>query len=162
MTTKTNFKSKYPKQRFITHQQVVMEKVKGALYHIPQRILSPEEAFDTIMCIADLERESQEVFGVIALDTKGKVIGFDLIHKGTINASIVHPRDVFKALILRNAAQFMCFHNHPSGDPFPSKEDIDVTNRLKEVGKLVGIELLDHIITGDEGRFKSLREMGQI
>ncbi|KAB2328950.1 DNA repair protein RadC [Cytobacillus depressus] len=160
MNFSTELQSKYPTKRYITEQAVVMEKVKGAMYHIPQRVTTPETAFHTIMGIKNLERETQEVFGVIALDTKHKVVGFDILHRGTINASIVHPRDIYKALLLRNAACFICFHNHPSGVPEPSYEDKMVTERLVEAGKLIGIELLDHIITGDDGKFFSFKEGG--
>lgn len=162
MDLQERLKMSYPTKRYITEQKVVMEKVKGGMYHIPDAVRSPDCGFETIMGILDLEKESQEVFGIVALSTKNKVIGVDVIHKGSLNASIVHPRDVYKALLLRNAASFMCFHNHPSGDPTPSREDIEVTNRLVEAGKIVGIELLDHIITGDDGDYVSLKEKGYI
>ncbi|USK72684.1 DNA repair protein RadC (plasmid) [Peribacillus asahii] len=130
------------------------------MYHIPQSINSPQDAFDTIMGIMDLEKETQELFGVLALNTKNKVIGFDIIHKGTVNASMVSSRDVFKCLLLRNATSFICFHNHPSGDPSPSGEDIEVTKKLKSAGEMIDIKLLDHIITGDHGKYVSLKEKG--
>lgn len=151
---------KYPTKRYIKLERVVKEKVKGGYYHIPEAIQSPQMAFDTIMGIANLEEETQEVFGILALNTKNKVVGVDIIHRGTLNASIVHPRDVFKSLLLKNAASFMCFHNHPSGDPQPSREDISVTERLVKSGQLIGIDLLDHIITGEDGQFVSLKEKG--
>jgi DNA repair protein RadC len=153
-------KEKYPTTRLVRHERVIREKLKGGYYHIPENITSPQCAFDTIMGIANLEGETQEVFGVLALNTKNKVIGFDIIHRGTLNASIVHPRDVFKSLLLKNAASFMCFHNHPSGDPQPSREDVSVTERLIETGKIIGIDLLDHIVTGEDDRYVSLKERG--
>jgi DNA repair protein RadC len=153
---------RYPVTRYVTEQKVIMEKVKGGYYHIPDGIGSPEDGFDTIMGIMNLEQEPQEVFGIVALNTKNKVIGFDIIHKGTLNASIVHPRDVYRTLLLRNASSYICFHNHPSGDPRPSREDLEVTKRLVEAGKLLGIDCLDHIITGDEGQFVSLQERGEM
>lgn len=153
---------KYPTKRYIKEVKIVAEKVKGSYYHIPQYISSPEMGFETIMGINDMEKETQEIFGIVALDTKNKVIGFDIIHKGSVNSSMVHPRDVYKALLLRNATSYICFHNHPSGDPTPSREDFQVTERLVEVGNMIGIQLLDHIITGDDGRYKSLKEMGRI
>jgi DNA repair protein RadC len=154
--------SKYPTKRYIKLERVIKEKLKGGYYHIPEAISSPDCAFDTIMGIANLEEETQEVFGILALNTKNKVVGFDIIHRGSLNASIVHPRDVFKSLLLKNAASFMCFHNHPSGDPQPSREDINVTERLVEAGKIIGIDMLDHIITGDEGKYVSLKEKGYL
>lgn len=91
----------------------------------------------------------KEHFRIILLDTKNQIIAKEEISIGTLNASIVHPRDVFKIAIKRNANSMILIHNHPSGDPTPSKEDIGITNRLIEVGDLVGIKVLDHIIIGD-------------
>ncbi len=91
----------------------------------------------------------KEHFRIILLDTKNQIIAKEEISIGTLNASIVHPRDVFKIAIKRNANSMILIHNHPSGDPTPSKEDISITNRLMEVGNLVGIKVLDHIIIGD-------------
>ncbi len=80
---------------------------------------------------------------------------------GSLNASIVHPREVYKEAIKRSAASIICIHNHPSGDPTPSREDIEVTRRLVECGRLVGIELLDHLIIGDK-TYVSLKEKGYV
>lgn len=80
---------------------------------------------------------------------------------GSLNASIVHPREVFKEAFRRSAASIICLHNHPSGDPSPSREDIEVTKRLVECGKIIGIDLLDHIIMG-ENKFISLKEKGYV
>ena len=80
---------------------------------------------------------------------------------GSLNASIVHPREVFKEALRRSAASIICIHNHPSGDPSPSREDIEVTKRLNECGKILGIELLDHLIIG-ENKFVSLKEKGYL
>lgn len=80
---------------------------------------------------------------------------------GSLNASIVHPREVYKEAIKRSAASIICIHNHPSGDPTPSREDIEVTRRLAECGRLVGIELLDHLIIGDK-TYVSLKEKGYV
>ncbi|MNR56218.1 hypothetical protein D3C85_1767520 [compost metagenome] len=78
---------------------------------------------------------------------------------GSLNASIVHPREVFRAAIKRSSASIICVHNHPSGDPTPSPEDISLTGRLVEAGAIIGIEVLDHVIIGDQ-RFISLKEQG--
>ncbi|MDQ0269911.1 DNA repair protein RadC [Cytobacillus purgationiresistens] len=78
-----------------------------------------------------------------------------------MNASIVHPREVYKEAFRRSAASIICLHNHPSGDPEPSREDIDVTKRLAECGKIIGIEILDHIIIGEK-KFVSLKEKGYL
>ena len=84
-------------------------------------------------------------------------------HVGSLNASVVHPREVFKSCILNNGASLIVAHQHPSGDPTPSREDLEVTKRLKEAGNILGIELLDHIIIGgNSNKSKSLKEQGYI
>lgn len=99
----------------------------------------------------------REVFMVLLLDSKHRIMREERISEGSLTSSIVHPREVFQAAIRESAAAILALHNHPSGDPSPSQEDYEVTARLKEVGELVGIPLLDHIIVGD-GRFISFRE----
>lgn len=95
------------------------------------------------------------------LNTKNQVIHRQTIFIGSLNSSIVHPREVFKEAFRRAAASIICLHNHPSGDPAPSREDIEVTKRLVECGRIIGIEVLDHIIIGDH-KFVSLKEKGHI
>ena len=99
----------------------------------------------------------KEHFRVVLLDTKNQIIVTEEISIGTLNASIVHPRDVFRAAIKRNANSIILIHNHPSGDPTPSNEDINITKRLLEAGNLIGIKVLDHIIIGDN-KYISFRE----
>jgi DNA repair protein RadC len=156
------YAEKYPTKRYLKFERVVREKVEGGYYHIPEHIRCPETCFDTIMGVMDLERETQEIFGILILNTKNKVIGVEVVHKGSLNSSLVHPRDVFLRAVTANAASIVCFHNHPSGNPEPSREDIEVTKRLKEAGQILGIEVLDHIITGEDGRFYSLKEKGRM
>ncbi|GAK60948.1 DNA repair protein RadC [Candidatus Vecturithrix granuli] len=100
----------------------------------------------------------KEVFRVVALDTKNRIIKDQIVSEGTLNASIVHPRDVFRVAVVNSAASLILLHNHPSGDPMPSQEDIAITRRLVEVGKLMEIPILDHLIIGG-GTFVSLKEM---
>lgn len=152
-------KDKYPTARYVKFEKLIREKSEAGYYHIPEACNSPESAYDTIIELTQADRETQEVFGVISLNTKMKVLGCEIIHKGSVNSSIVTPRDVFKQALLKGAVSIMVFHNHPSGDPFRSREDIDVTKRLAEAGKLMGIELIDHIIVGDD-KFYSLKERG--
>jgi len=97
-------------------------------------------------CFEGLDREQ---FVVCGLDAKHAVIGINVVSVGSLSLSIVHPREVFKALILMNAAAWLCAHNHPSGDVTPSQEDRVLTKRLREAGELLGITLLDHLILGD-------------
>lgn len=121
-------------------------------------VKSPE---DVARCFEDIRLKDQEEFVCAFLNTKNQVLSKKTIFKGSLNASIVHPREVFKEALKVSAASFVCGHNHPSGDPSPSREDIEVTKRLKECGKTMGIDLLDHIIMGD-GKFVSLKEKGYI
>lgn len=118
-------------------------------------ITSPKSIANIFM--DDMRYLQKEHFRVILLDTKNQIISIEEISIGTLNASIVHPRDVFKVGIKKNANSMILLHNHPSGDPYPSQEDINVTDRLTEVGKLVGIKVLDHIIIGDN-RYISFKE----
>lgn len=103
----------------------------------------------------------KEHFSVIMVDTKNKMIGINLVSMGTVNQTITHPREVFRPAVMASANSVFLCHNHPSGDPTPSREDIDTTKRLKEAGKILGIEILDHIILGDN-RHVSLLEKGMI
>jgi DNA repair protein RadC len=96
-----------------------------------------------------LDGVDREHFVVLLLDQKNQVIGIHTVSVGSLTASIVHPREVYKVAILRNAAAIICGHNHPSGDCQPSREDRALTQRLVEAGKLLGIAVLDHVIIGD-------------
>lgn len=101
---------------------------------------------------------TQEEFCVVALDTKNRLLKYEFISKGTLNASIVHPRDVFRVALIHSAASVILLHNHPSGDPSPSQEDLDITKRLVEAGQIMGVNVLDHLIIGG-AKFLSLKEM---
>ena len=122
------------------------------------KISSPKDIASLL--INEMVNLKQEVFKLILLNTKNIVIGTKDIFKGTLNSSIV-PREVFKEAIQRGSANVIVCHNHPSGDPSPSKEDIDITIRLKECGNIIGIGLLDHIIIGNN-KYVSLKEKGII
>ena len=107
----------------------------------------------------DMRYLQNEHFICVFLNTKNRVIATETLSIGSLNASIVHPREVFRAAIKCSSASLICVHNHPSGDPTPSPEDLQLTARLVEAGELVGIDVLDHLILGD-GRFISLKEKG--
>ncbi|MBF0846181.1 JAB domain-containing protein, partial [Streptococcus danieliae] len=92
-----------------------------------------------------------EILMVIDLDTKGKIVAEREVFKGGLSSSLIHPREIFKDSLRNSAATIVCLHNHPSGDPSPSLEDIFTTKKLQEVGDLLGIPLLDHIIIAKEG-----------
>jgi len=103
----------------------------------------------------------QEVLKLIMLDTKNNIIGIKDVFKGSLNSSIVHPREIFKEALKKSSSSIIICHNHPSGDPTPSKEDINITIRLKECGNIMGIDLLDHLIIG-KNQYVSLKEKGII
>lgn len=112
-------------------------------------VKNPDEAYDFAVNVMKMSEQAQEVFAIISLNSKGDVIGFSEITRGTLNSSLVHPREVFKVAFVQNAASIIAVHNHPSGDPSPSAEDIAVTERLKECGEILDVPLIDHIIVGD-------------
>ncbi|WP_338102742.1 RadC family protein [Methanolapillus millepedarum] len=126
----------------------------------PKRLIkSPEDIFSFIY--PKIREEKREKFIVLCLDTKNRVIREEVISIGSLNASIVHPREIFRPALMESAAAIVLIHNHPSGDPTPSPEDLDVTARIAGCGHLLGIEVLDHIIVGD-GCFLSLKQEGKI
>ena len=102
----------------------------------------------------------REVFAVALLTIRHRMLGLHTVSVGCLSSSLVHPREVFKPAILAGSAALLLAHNHPSGDPEPSAEDLALTRRLSAAGALLGIEILDHVILGEAGRFVSLRERG--
>ena len=102
-----------------------------------------------------------EQFGVVLLDTKHRVLRISLLSIGTLDSSIVHPREVFREAANGGAAAIILFHNHPSGDPGPSADDVALTRRLMHAGEMMGIDVLDHVIIA-ENRFHSLRDAGDL
>ena len=122
-----------------------------------RRLESPFAAAEVLRgYLADADREHCVA---LLLDTRNRLIGLHTISVGTLNSSMVHPRETFKAAILLGAAGIILGHNHPSGDPDPSQEDKTLTWRMKEAGQLLGIPVLDHVIIGDEQRFASLTQL---
>lgn len=102
---------------------------------------------------AGIKDKAKEHFKLILLNTRNKIIGISTVSIGSLNASLVHPREVFKDAIMHNAYSVVLAHNHPSGDPEPSEDDLIITKRLTEVGKILGIEVIDHIIISKNGFF---------
>ena len=122
-------------------------------------IKDPEAVVKAIS--ASIKDKAKEHFKLILLNPRNKIIGISTISIGTLNASLVHPREVFKDAIMHSAASVVLAHNHPSGDPEPSEDDIKITKKLVESGKILGIEVLDHIIITKNG-FKSFGSEGLI
>ena len=118
---------------------------------------SPQDLAHIVM--EEMRFLDREHFRVVSLSTKNHVLGISPVSIGSLNSSLVHPRECFKEAIRRNSNAIILLHNHPSGDPTPSQEDIVVTRRLADGGKILGIEVLDHVIIGDN-RFIRLKERG--
>ncbi|NTU66818.1 MAG: DNA repair protein RadC [Candidatus Moranbacteria bacterium] len=121
-------------------------------------IMKPEDVFDSLKDIRDHKKEH---FVVFYLDTRNQEICRETISIGTLNANLVHPREVFEPAIKNVAAHLIVAHNHPSGNPEPSDEDIEITKRLSEAAKIIGIGLLDHVIVAKDGYF-SLKDEGMM
>lgn len=138
----------------VPRYRVVLVKESGA-HAGDVRISDSQKAHQFLAPLFDgLDREH---FLVVGLDAKHAVIGINTVSIGSLTLSIVHPREVFKPLLLMNASAVLLAHNHPSGDPIPSQEDRALTRRLKEGGELLGITVLDHVVLG-EGRYYSFAD----
>lgn len=123
-----------------------------------RQIASPEDAAGILReYLEDVDREH---FVVLILNTRNEPNSISTVSLGTLNSSLVHPREVFKVALLANGTAVILAHNHPSGDPSPSKEDIDITSKLAEAGGILGIPVLDHIVIGVKGKFVSFKQKG--
>lgn len=133
--------------------------------HIKNRIVvkSPADVKEIVeqFLLSEMRDYDREHFMVLYLDRKGGLIVKEDVSIGGLHSSIVHPREVFKTAVKRSAASVILAHNHPSGDPSPSRDDIDITRRLIEAGQIMGIEVLDHVVIGDN-RYCSFKEKGLI
>jgi len=146
--------------RYATVPRVRIELVRDATSDYPEESIRGASAVWRLLR-EEMTSWDRERFLTLLLDGRHKAIGLEEVSVGTATASLVHPREVFKGAILANAAAFILVHNHPSGDPSPSREDRDVTERLKKASELMGIKLLDHIVFGKEG-FHSFAEAGEL
>ena len=130
-----------------------------------QIISNPQAVHEVLSSVLSAESEvdrMKEHFWVIGLNTRCAIQYIDLASLGTLNASLVHPREVFRFAIFKAVSSVILSHSHPSGDPEPSEDDLAITKRLMEAGKILGIEVLDHIIIGDHTSFYSFKEKGVI
>ncbi|MBB6021417.1 DNA repair protein RadC [Paenibacillus sp. JGP012] len=142
------------------HAEKLLHLIERVLQEdVPSEIRRPEDVYQLVA--AEMSSLPNEHFVAIMLNVKNRVISKETIGIGTLNGAIVHPRELFRRAILKNAASIICVHNHPSGDPTPSQEDIKVTKRLYDAGEIVDINVLDHIIVGVEG-FVSLKQLGMM
>jgi DNA repair protein RadC len=130
-----------------------VELVRDRLIKVEPRpsIHNPD---DVVAILQDeLLKADREKLVCLMLNAKNVVIGMDVVSVGSLTSSIAHPREIFKSAILKNAAAIILSHGHPSGDPTPSREDIQMTERVSKAGEILGIKLLDHIISGEQGNY---------
>jgi DNA repair protein RadC len=141
--------------------KAALELGRRALVAAPEERLvvrSPADVAQVLM--AEMGHLEQENFRVLFLDTRNRVLDAETVYVGNLNASHIRVAEVFREATRRNCAAIICAHNHPSHDPTPSPEDVEVTRQLVEAGKLLDIEVLDHLVIGGYSRFVSLRERG--
>jgi len=139
-----------------------LELGRRTLAHAPSarvQLLTPNDAARYL--IPAFGSRPVEQFGIVLLDTKHRVLRTTIVASGTLNSTVVEPRDVFREAVLAGAAAVVLFHNHPSGDPTPSPDDVELTRRLRAAGTLMGIDVVDHIVLGDT-RYCSLKEAGRL
>ena len=135
----------------------IARRLGGAKWQAGEPLRSAEDVFRHFH--ESLAREKRELFYVVLLNNKNKKIRDVKISEGSLTASLVHPREVYNPVIRESAAAVIFVHNHPSGDPAPSPEDIEITRRLKEVGEVMGVRVLDHVVIGHE-RYFSFSDRG--
>ena len=145
--------------RELTVRYSIKKTDAGEPVVVGRTLKSPKESAALLMSV--LENQPTEVFAILCLSTKHRVIAFHEVSRGTLDSTLVHPREVFKAALLANAAAIVVSHNHPSGDPSPTLEDLEVTTRLVAAGEILGIPVLNHIVIGD-GRYFSFKEAGRL
>lgn len=146
---------KFKQIKAIYETLIVKEEITNYL-KTGTRYTAPQQVYETFRF---LMKETKEMFICLHLDGKNKIQCMDIVSIGSLNQSIVHPREVFKTALLSNAAAVLLIHQHPTGDPSASSEDVSITRRLKEAGDILGIKVLDHIIVGD-GEYLSFVERG--
>lgn len=144
----------------ITTYNVKLIKEECHLYDLPDNVAdSSSKVGNIIQTVLDLNSSTVEKFGMLCLDTQKKIIGIHILSIGTLNETLVDIRGIFQRALLNNAHTIIVFHNHPGGNPSPSREDIEATNRIIDAGKVMNIELVDHIICSEQG-YTSFREKG--
>lgn len=144
-----------PKKNENEIKVVNVRLVKEPSLYSTKEVTSPEAVMEVVA--GELKNYDREVFAILNLKTNGKPINLHICSVGALDAAMINPREAFKAIILSNAASFICVHNHPSGNCEPSQDDIAVTERMVRCGELMGIKMLDHIIiaaeTGEQASF---------
>ena len=168
--------SKYSKKRLLQMTYDDLSKISGidsakattllAAFELSKRALEVNDtnllvintAKDAVAQLTDMRDLKKEHFVVLYLNAKNQLVHKETISMGTLNANLVHPREVFEPALKHSAAQIIAAHNHPSGDPKPSEDDMDLTKRLTEAGKMMGIEIMDHVIISKNSHFSFKEE----
>ena len=168
--------SKYSKKRLLQMTYNDLSKISGidsakattllAAFELSKRALEVNDtnlpvisdAKDAVAQLSDMRDLKKEHFVVLYLNAKNQLVHKETISMGTLNANLVHPREVFEPALKHSAAQIIAAHNHPSGDPKPSEDDIELTKRLTEAGKMMGVELMDHVIVSKNSHFSFKEE----
>ena len=168
--------SKYSKKRLLQMTYDDLSKISGidsakattllAAFELSKRALEVNDtnlpvintAKDAAAQLTDMRDLKKEHFVVLYLNAKNQLVHKETISMGTLNANLVHPREVFEPALKHSAAQIIAAHNHPSGDPKPSDDDLDLTKRLTEAGKMMGIEIMDHVIVSKNSYFSFKEE----
>lgn len=154
MARMTKYTTKLTEDKRIILEKEVSINYPGQTFFIK----SPEDIAIIGRDYMHIHEESEEYMHMICLNTKNRVIGVFEISHGNVNSSIVGTREIFQKALLANAVSIVLMHNHPSGDPSPSREDIEITKRMVEAGKILGVQVLDHLVIGDQ--YVSLKEKG--
>lgn len=145
----------------IREQRIKLVREEGVSYGESTKLTNACHAVPIGRAYIEANYPDREMCIALILDSKNVMTGIYTISIGSLNASIVHPRETFKAAILANAAAIIMMHNHPSGDPTPSREDFELSRRMREAGDLLGIRFLDHIVIGDASYY-SMADRGDI
>jgi len=143
-------------RRFVSDIEAIYATNAGRSVEDVLAVRSPSDAYDFLRGMEELE---QEQLRTVHLNTRGKIIGTRMIYQGSLNSAVMRVGEVFRYALMDNACSIIVAHNHPSGDPSPSPEDVQVTSQLVQAGKLLDVEVLDHLVIG-RGKFVSLKERG--
>lgn len=150
------------KTRLTDDRKAVLEKEFSINYpNMVRQMNSPDKVVSLAREVLRIHEETEEYLYMLCMNTKLELTSVFEISHGSVNSSIVNPREVFQKALLANAVNIIMIHNHPSGNSKPSKEDVDITKRLIEAGKILGVDVLDHIIIG-QPYYTSLKESGHI
>jgi DNA repair protein RadC len=126
-----------------------MVREESGIYECERKADTSKQVNDILRVVCKIDKEPGEKFYVLCLSTRNEVIGIHLVSVGNVNTSVIHPREIFQRAIMSNATSIIIAHNHPSGDPEPSRDDIAITEELVKASKMMGIGLLDHVVIGE-------------